>query len=161
MTQPALISQELVPLIESGVSVLVGSRDAELVPEAMRGMGVRVEPGQAEVTVFLPAATAARTLSNLRATRRLAVCCSRARDHRGIQLKGEVISDRPADDADRRFVERYQQSLVESWTQVGVPPRITLRIAHWPCHAVRLRVTSLFVQTPGPGAGEALVAPSR
>jgi hypothetical protein len=26
----------------------------------------------------------------------------------------------------------------------------------WPCVAVRVRVTALFDQTPGPGAGQAL-----
>lgn len=73
-------------------------------------------------------------------------------------MKGRVVAIRGADGADRRVIDAYRAALCESWGWVGVPTRAVLRVAHWPCQAVRFAVGSVFVQTPGPGAGDALGA---
>lgn len=153
-----MVPDELVPFIESGLSVLVGTRDARLVPEALRAMAPRVERGGEEVTVFLPHATAARALADLRDNGRIAVCVSRPCDHRTFQLKGRVVSVAEAGPADRPHLDRYRCEFARVLAEIGMPPRLTLRMAHWPCHAVRFRVEQAFVQTPGPSAGEALGA---
>lgn len=151
-----MIPADLVAFLESGISVLVGTRDARLVPEATRAVGARVEGGRAELTVLLPAATSAAALANLRDNGRIAVCFSRAFDHRAVQVKGRAVEVRDAEASDRALVERYRAALADEWGRVGVPPRATLRLAHWPCVAVRLRVEGIFLQTPGPGAGAPL-----
>jgi hypothetical protein len=53
-------------------------------------------------------------------------------------------------------VDRYRAALADVLSVLGVPPRTLLRISHWPCTAARFRVESVFVQTPGPGAGDRL-----
>ena len=151
-----MISADLAPFLESGISILVGTRDARLRPDAVRAVGARVEHGGEELTLLLPDATAAGCLADLRDNGRIAACFSRARDHRSIQVKGRVTRAAPADAADREVVERYRAAVAQEWGFVGLPPRITFRVAHWPCHAVRLRVEAVFVQTPGPGAGAPL-----
>ena len=155
---PAMVSREVAAFLESGVSLLVGTRDSRLVPEAIRAFGARVESGAEEATVFLPVAPAARTLANLRENSRIAVCFSRPGDHRSVQLKGGVVSIREADETDRTAIDRYRQLLSEALRAVGVPPRLSRRFAHWPAMAVRFRVQAVFVQTPGPGAGAPLTA---
>jgi hypothetical protein len=151
-----MISSELASFLESGVSILVGTRDARLVPECTRALGARVEAGGAELTIFLPDAVSAGTVANLRQNGRLAVAFSRAQDHRSFQVKGRVVALAPADDQDRTAIERYRCAWASELSVVGLPPRITLRVAHWPAQAVRVRVESIFVQTPGPGAGAPL-----
>lgn len=151
-----MITAELASFLESGVSVQVGTRDARLVPEAVRGMGVRVGPGGTSLTVFLPAATAERTVANLRDNGRIAVCFSRPEDHRTIQVKGRTVAVRDADAAERPLVDRYRAGLTKSLLFVGVPLQVSLRAAHWPCRAVDIRVEQVFEQTPGPGAGAPL-----
>jgi hypothetical protein len=156
-----MVSAELATFLQSGISVLVGTRDAGLAPETLRAVGARVEPGGNEATVFVPVATGARTLANLRDNGRIAVCFSRAEDHRSVQLKGGVLSLRDGDGADREAIERYLSLLAQSLSVVGVPPRIVGRFGRWPAHAVRFRIEAVFVQTPGPGAGDSLVPPER
>ena len=151
-----MIPPDLNELIQSGVSVLVGTRSDRLVPECTRGMAARVEDDGTEMTVFLPIATADQTITNLRDNGRIAVCFSRPCDHRSIQVKGGTIAIGSARDEDREHVLRYRIALAETWGVIGIPPRVTLRMNHWPCHAVRFRVTAIFDQTPGPGAGGAL-----
>lgn len=150
----AVISRELSDFVESGISVLVGTRDARLLPECVRVVGARVERGGAELTVFVPEATGAVTIANLRDNGRIAVCFTRPRDHRSIQLKGQLVSIRGANARERRLVDAYRAGLAEELGWVGLPQRVTLRMAHWPCHAVRLKVEQVFDQTPGPGAGD-------
>ena len=154
------ISPELVGYLESGISVLVGSRDARMMPEVARAFGAKVVPGGRELVVFVPAATAARTLANAQENGRLAVCFSSV-DHRSYQIKGRFLGARDAGEEDRRAIEAYRAGLAQHYGVVGMPPRLTYRIAHWPAHAVRLEVETIFLQTPGPGAGAALGTPRR
>ncbi|HKX45324.1 MAG TPA: pyridoxamine 5'-phosphate oxidase family protein, partial [Planctomycetota bacterium] len=150
------LSPELAQFVQSGLSIQVGTRSASLLPEAVRAVGARVEEGGAEVTVFVPAATGARTVANARENGRIAVCFARIEDHKTIQLKGTVVAAEPARDADRELVDRYRGGIAKSLAFFGLPQRLTYRIAHWPAHALRFRVESVYVQTPGPGAGEPL-----
>jgi hypothetical protein len=153
-----VISDDLARFIESGLSLLVGTRDGRLVPEATRGLAPRVEPGGREVTIFLPDASGRVALANLAANGRIAVCISRPSDHRTFQLKGRVVGLAAAVEAERPHLDRYRCAFAQELAQVGLPARLTLRMAWWPCHAVRFEVAQVFVQTPGPGAGEPLRA---
>ena len=151
-----MISPDLHEFIESGISILVGTRGDRLLPECCRAVGAKVENEGRELTVYLPQATAGTTLSNLRNNGRIAVCFSRSGDHRSIQIKGRLLAITDGGEEARRVILKYRSALAESWGVIGVPPRITLRMAHWPCHEARFQVTSLFNQSPGPGAGSTL-----
>jgi len=153
-----LIGSELQQFLESGVSVLVGTRDHRLVPEAARGFGLRVAAGGGELDVFVPHALGRRTVANLRANARIAVAAARPVDHRSVQLKGRALDIRDGDAADLAAVERYRERLVADFGAYGYPPRILHRFTAWPCHVVRFAVESLFEQTPGPRAGAPLAA---
>lgn len=153
-----MISPELATFLESGVSILVGTRDARLVPDSARGVGARVETGGRELTVLLGDVLNTTALANLRDNGRIAVCFSRNGDHRSIQVKGKVLSIAPAAPPDRALVERYNGLIAVAWGEIGVPPAAVARWVRWPCHAVRFAVEAVFVQTPGPGAGAPLAA---
>jgi hypothetical protein len=148
-----LISVELAAFIESGISVLVGSRDARLRPDCLRAAGAYAGAALSELTIFLPAATSARTLANLRDNGRIAVTVTRAVDHRSLQLKGPVLEIRESTEAERELIVRYLEALALDWGFVGVPRKATLALNYWPSYTVRLAVESLFEQTPGPEAG--------
>jgi hypothetical protein len=151
-----MIGGELQAFLESGVSVLVGTRDRFLVPEAMRGFGLRVEAGGGELAVFLPRAWSARTLANLADNGRIAVAAARPEDHRSVQVKGAVLEIREGGAADRAAIDRYRELLVAEFGPIGYPPRVVYRLNAWPCDVARLAVETLFEQTPGPRAGAPL-----
>jgi hypothetical protein len=151
-----VISDELADFVQSGVTILVGTRDAERRPEGTRGFGAVVGRGREELTVFVAACVDARTIANARANGRVAVCFTRPIDHRSMQLKGRVLEVRDARPDELPILERYSEHLVRIMGEIGVPPRIMLRLSRWPAHALRLRVEGVFVQTPGPGAGAPL-----
>lgn len=152
-----LVSTEVAGFMQSGVSVLIASRDRQLFPACCRAMGVRVERGRRSLTVFVPEATGAAVIDAIGASGRVAVCFARIEDHRSLQVKGSVAALARAADEERSFIERYRGEWARNLAVIGLPPRLSLRQNAWPCHAVRVRIEALFVQTPGPGAGAPLL----
>jgi hypothetical protein len=154
---PALTG-EVVEFIESGVSILVGTRDAALHPACTRAAGARVDAERGVLTLYLPQATAERTLANLRDNAQIAITFSRPITHRSLQIKGTCKSVRPSDDADRLLQERYRAGYMEQLQLVGIGRSRSSRMVYWPSVAVDVTIGDLFVQTPGPGAGRRLDA---
>jgi hypothetical protein len=144
---------ELVALIEGGVSILVGTCSRDLAPEAMRGMGVRIWPGASQLTVLMPAATAARSIANLRENPRIAITLAQIPSHRTIQVKGTVLAIRDGVADDHELAKRYREKLADDFAFIGQPTANTLALGIWPCHAVDVDITVVYAQTPGPVAG--------
>jgi len=157
----AALDPALVDFLNSGVVLGCASRDSRLVPRSAWPVGIRVEASGEEVTVFLPVDNAEEVLANLRDNRRIAVVATAPADHRSLQLKGQVLEQRPATDDERSQIDLYRACLARTLEPHGVPTASVLRIAHWPAHAVRFRVEHVFVQTPGPVAGQPFQAPFR
>ena len=155
-----LLSDEIVELMGSGVDVYVATRDAQMMPESMLAMGLEPHGDRAGVTVYLPANLAQATLKNLEANAAIAVTLSRASDHRTLQLKGKCQRVRPSTDADREKQLVFRAALTEQLAFVGVPRSATRRLVWWPSIAVEVEVSDVFVQTPGPRAGERWSGPS-
>lgn len=156
---PPLLSAELIAFIESGLSVLVGTRDANLMPETVRGVGVVPRADGRSVRIYIPAANGARTLDNLRDNGHVALTMSRPSTHETVQLKGTVTSVTDAGDHDRALVDRYLATFAEVLSYCGMAQNLTRRLCNWPAAVIDMHVTDVFQQTPGPGAGERLAGP--
>jgi hypothetical protein len=151
-----IIPLELAELFESGVSVLVGTRDASLRPEATRATGAMVHPDRRRITIFIPVSVAERALANLEDNGQIAVGFSSLLDHKTMQVKGRVEETRPALEGEREIISRYHAAYAEVLYMVGIPKSLVRLLNVWPSMAVTFEVTDIFHQTPGPGAGERL-----
>ena len=81
-----MIPSQLVDLLQTGVSVIVGTRDSSLMPESTRAWGIVVDESRASVTIFLTEAISKKTLRNLRDNGLIAISCTRPTDHVACQL---------------------------------------------------------------------------
>lgn len=149
------IPEDMVDFLESGVSILVGTRNANNEPEPMRSAGAFVSKDREHLSLFFPAHNA-RSLANVEANGQVAVCFSRMLDHYSIQVKGDAAVVRDGTDADRAIAERYRVAYGEQLFMAGIPRRITSRMNVWPSKVVTFPVRDIFVQTPGPDAGARL-----
>lgn len=154
-----VLNEAVVELIESGASMIVGTRDREMRPECARGLGARVSEDRTRVTVLLNGALSERMRADLADNGRIAVGFSRVHDHRTIQIKGRALDVREGDEGDVAAAERYVIAFSEQVALAGLPRSVVRRVALTPCLVVELEVDEVFDQTPGPGAGEALNAP--
>ncbi|MDP9151047.1 MAG: pyridoxamine 5'-phosphate oxidase family protein [Myxococcota bacterium] len=153
-----VLSADLVEFFESGVSILVATRDARLHPACGRAMGAQVQSAARVVTVFIPEVTSSHTVANLRDNRRIAVTFARPLTHYAIQIKGTCQAIRASGEAERAVQMRYRAAYTEQLHAVGMPRPATARLVWWPSLALDVLVQDLFVQTPGPTAGRRLEA---
>jgi Pyridoxamine 5'-phosphate oxidase len=150
---------DLVTFVEGAPSLLVGTRDERLRPDAVRAVGMRVWPGASQLTIYLAAATSARAVANARATGQLALTMAHPPTHQTYQIKGAVLDVREAGPEDRAAIERYVDDFAEVLAIVGLPRQLTRRLTAWPAFAVDLDIAEVFAQTPGPGAGSRMSSP--
>jgi hypothetical protein len=148
-----MIPRQTFELLQTGVSVVVGTRDASLMPECTRAWGLRVERDRTTLTVFLAETISQKTLENLRENGVMAVSCTRPTDHLACQLKGRVRRIRAITLDDQEVSRRGHRDFLEELTAIGVPSELSQAWIAEPTLAVEMEVTDVFEQTPGPGAG--------
>ncbi|MBT5774031.1 MAG: pyridoxamine 5'-phosphate oxidase family protein [Dehalococcoidia bacterium] len=149
------LSGELASFLRLGVAAVVGTAGSDGRPEIARAWGLIPQPDDRTLTVFIPTAHADRTLSNLKANRRVAVTCSLPTTYEAYQLKGELLGTRDGRESDRPIVEMYREAFLSETATIGFTDE--LRHAHyWPVVALVVGVQQVFRQTPGAGAGELL-----
>lgn len=151
-----MIDPDLAAFLQEGLAIHVGTRDDGLVPNGARVTAVRVDEDGAHLTAYVPKVAEMRVLPNLAANGQAALCFVRPIDERAYQVKGTFVSSRDATDAERAFVTAQWEGFVRNIEIIGLQRALSERWRMWPCIAVRLRVSALFNQTPGPKAGALL-----
>ena len=149
-----MIPSSIFELLQTGVSVIVGTRDASLMPECTRAWGIRLGKDRRSVTIFLTEAISKQTLQNLRENGLVAVSCTRPTDHVACQIKGRVRTIRPSDRQDQTYRRNWKREFIGEIAAVGVPAALGEAWITEPALAVEIDVTDVFHQTPGPGTGE-------
>ncbi len=150
---------DLLALMQRGVSVIVGSRDAAMRPSIMRAVGSDLAGDARRVTVYLVRAQSRQLLQDIAATGHVAVVFSEPATHRTVQLKGSRAATRQAGPADQPVLARYLASMEQEIARVGYPPEMTrAMLAHRldDVVAVTFEPDQAFDQTPGPRAGSSL-----
>lgn len=152
-----LVSRALGAFLESGLSIVVGTRDAARRPHGAAAWAVRVHDDGVHLTLFLHVDNAARLARPLAECPQVAVLLDLPTTHRACQVKGTVVASRPARDDERLVVERQLDAFSRDLEALGVPRAMFAGWQAWPCTALVVQASALFEQTPGPGAGEPLV----
>jgi predicted pyridoxine 5'-phosphate oxidase superfamily flavin-nucleotide-binding protein len=151
-----LIEPEVAALMESGCSLIVGTVDADGVPEATRGFGLRVVRDEGTLRVVV-AADASITQDNLHNVGRVAVTATDVATLRSTQVKGRTVSVHAVTDADRAVFARYHDEFFTALQETdGTPLDLVVRMLPADIAAFVMTVDEVFDQTPGPAAGARL-----
>ena len=151
-----MLDKNLTEFLEQGVAIHIGTRNARLEPNGARVTAVRVEDEGRCLVAYIPKAATKSVLDDLQANGRAALSFARPADDRAVQVKGEFVSLRDAGADEESFVVAQWQGFLKQLDLIGLPGAGTATWTMWPCVAVRIRVTALFSQTPGPDAGAVL-----
>jgi hypothetical protein len=146
--------------IQGPVSVIVASRNAELVADVVRGCGCRVSRDRRLVTVLVEPGRASTLLDDVAANGMIAVVFSQPSTHETIQLKGtdaRVVRVTAADRAAARQHLRVWSADLGS-IGFGVEFAAALHGGTGELAAIRFTPAAAFQQTPGPAAGQPLKA---
>ena len=155
----ALLDAELAGFIQGGVSVVVASRNADLVADVVRGCGCRVSRDRRRVTVLVEPSRAGTLLDDIAANGMIAVVFSQPSTHRTIQLKGSDARVVKVTAADRAIAARHLRDWSEDLCRIGYTPEFAnaVRGAAPRLAAIAFTPSAAFQQTPGPGAGQPIV----
>ena len=157
-----VISDAMKDFLESGVSVVIGTRDMGLVPEIVRGWGPILSKDRQSISICVARAVASRTLDNLSIIGRISVAFTLPTNLHSVQVKGKWIESTEPNAADLTAVEQHREAFALLNERVGIPRRAMetfwQRELETSNVLVKLRFIpeQIFNQTPGPEAGSRL-----
>ncbi len=151
-----MISQKFVDFVQGPTFHFVGSRNAKLRPAFSWAFGATVNAAEGTITFYVPNVEGAETLSNFEDNGMVALTVSEGGTHETYQFKGPCLSPRPSEDKDTAIQDIHRSKLISHLGALGYPDEILTGFTIYPSTAVTFKVENVFVQTPGPGAGNKL-----
>ena len=151
-----MLDRTLTEFLEQGLAIHIGTRDARLRPNGCVVTAVRVEDEGRHLVAFIPKAVTPTVFDDLRSNGQAAISFTRPSDDKAVQVKGEFVAVEDVSEADQQFAMSQWEGFLRQLDLIGLPGKATATWTLWPCVAVRIRVTALFSQTPGPEAGAVL-----
>ena len=151
-----MIDTQLAGFLQEGLGIYLGTREHDLRPEGARALAAAVDADGVHVTVYAAEIADARLRAHLESNGQIAVSFARPIDDRACQVKGVCVGIRPASEEERPLVDGQWAAFMRSLDAIGIPWGLAAAWVTWPALAIRLRVTAVFDQTPGPHAGAAL-----
>ncbi len=148
-----MIPDKLVEFLHGPRVMLLGTRDAKLRPAVARAFGAVADAAKDSITFFLPDGNAERSLANLADNGRVALTVSEPISHETYQFKGVHIASCASTDKDMAVQDIYIEKLIAHLKQIGADAFFEGTVLY-PSTAVAFTVQEVFVQTPGPGAGD-------
>ncbi len=148
-----MLDAELAAFIESPVMQVVGTANTTRRPGIARGVGAWRASDRDTIELVLSAWQWPETIANIEANGRIAVTFSRPSDYVTYQIKG-MATLRPANDGEIERSAGYTVAIVSALMRNGLLPEI---IAPWlttrDAMVATIRISSVYVQTPGAQAG--------
>lgn len=160
-TLPPNLDAASAAFICSGLSINAASGRAGAIPNMARAVGCRVAPDYLSVTVFFANTPAAALIDDVRRSGVIAVVFTQPTTHRTLQLKGSDARIVPPEAGDLELTRRYTEAFDTELSPFGHPDRLVHTLLEFdPDDLVGVCFTpsSIFLQTPGPSAGEPLKA---
>jgi hypothetical protein len=148
-----MIDPQLAAFLEQGVGIHIGTRNDQLHPNGARAVAAKVDGGGTHLVVYVAEIAAARLRVDLESNGQAAVVFGRPEDERSCQVKGVFVDIRPATDSERPLMQKQWDGFLGQLELIGIPRVSATNWITWPAVAIRLKVTTIFEQTPGPQAG--------
>lgn len=148
-----MIDPELAAFLEQGLGIHIGTRNDQLHPNGARAVAAKVEGGGTHLVVYVAEIAATRLRADLESNGQAAVVFGRPEDERSCQVKGVFVDIRSATENERPLMQKQWDGFLGQLEMIGIPRVSATNWITWPAVAIRLKVTTVFEQTPGPQAG--------
>ena len=148
-----MFPSEVVELLESGCSLVVGTVGDDGCPRADRGWSVDVLDASTGVFRLIVADDPA-ALRNLEVPAPVAVTGTDIRTLRSVQVKGRVTALGPITPGGTVAARRHAEAMFDAIEEVDhIPRSLPARLLPAEMLEVTVAAEEVFDQTPGPGAG--------
>jgi len=153
-----LLSESQAEFIQRGLSIAVASRSARLVPSLARSFVCSVDATRTGVRILLLPSRAADVLRDIDACGLVAAVFVLPTSHETLQIKGADARVEPIVESDLALAQRSREYLANDLSKAAMTGDYIsqiLDVDFAQSVAVRFTPSAVFLQTPGPGAGEA------
>ena len=161
--EDVVIPGVLLRFLDRASIAYAGTRDHDLNPQLHWVCGWTAESDPASLSFFVTAPFEARLLRDVAQCPRVALTVESIGPHETYQFKGEFGGSRHPAPSDLAAFDRCRRRFVRDVqaieTRFKFPPEMLERYLGVPALTVTLKVREIFLQTPGPGAGQRLVPP--
>lgn len=157
-----VIDDVLFEKINSRCDVVLSSASAAAVPSLCWGMAGRLLADRRTVEAWVRDDHGRQFLADVRSTQRAAAVFNEPYTNIAVQLKGRDAGVRPATADDQAFLRLHVGHMVRELHRVHFDEPFARAFFEQPWSllaVVRFTADQVFAQTPGPRAGQALVAP--
>lgn len=148
------VPRDIQDLAALGVVVSMVTRNERLTPCLMDGMGLQFSEDGSQLAIFVADKWYGPTLDNARANGRIAVTFCRPITFQAVQVKGLFRECRSMTAADNAVFAAWLAQFKQELLSTGHSRESIGALKFAATHAVVIDVTDVFLQTPGPRAGE-------
>lgn len=155
------LSRAQAAFIQGPVSISLASRNAAGQTTIARGLACRVSESRDQIAILVCAARSAPLLADLRVNGWVAASYSLPATHETLQVKGRDARVEPAQPGDEALAAAHRANFATQIAVGGFTAAFTEALLHhepgqlcW----VRFTPAAVYMQTPGPRAGERLKA---
>ncbi|NUN05868.1 MAG: hypothetical protein HUU57_08905 [Bdellovibrio sp.] len=145
--------KELHDLIETGIGMVVATRDGMLLPDICEGYGIVLSADAKSCTIFISSARSQAALKNIQDNGRVAISLSRPCTYKAAQIKGRVLKTRTMTDSEQQASEKWLSGYRKEIQLIGVMNETAQGLLRHSDIALDVAIDNIFVQTPGPEAG--------
>jgi len=153
-----ILTDDIRELLTGGVSIVLASRNALLVPSIARASGCRIVGAEPRLRTIVSALQAGALLEDVRDCAMVSATFTLPPTHRALQFKGSDARIEAAAEEDHAAVERYVAAFTRTIGPLGFGADFVRAFYAAPADLVAIEFTpaDAFQQTPGPAAGTRL-----
>jgi hypothetical protein len=152
-----MIPDDILVFLKRQLFLHVGSRDSKLRPREIMAWGIAVGDDKKSISILIPESTAEKTLGNFQQNGRVALTCVNLPSHDTYQFKGAYVSHRKCSEQENDSMDPYMAAYGEILKTIGMSGEFLSPVAYKPAIEVKINVEEIFVQTPGPNAGNKIL----
>ena len=155
-----MIPGKIINFLEQEATVAVaGTRDKHLIPHIHRVSGWSLGPDQQTISCLIPEEYASDLISSLEDNGQFALTVEQIGSHETYQFKGQYVDSRLINEADIAVFERCREQFARIVSVLfGLSEDACGAYILKPRMVISFKVREIFLQTPGPGAGQRLVS---
>lgn len=146
--------QDLRSLLDTGVGLGMATRDSNMIPDMTDPMGILLSEDGEFITVYIGENESRKALENIKDNGQIAVSFCRPCNYVASQIKAHVEEVRPMTPQEKAKAQEWGNKYRDEIKLIGFSAEAAENLIFSPDMAVRARVTGMFIQTPGPTAGQ-------
>lgn len=150
-----VLEEDVAAFISGHVMLIAATRDDALRPHIGRGCGASFDPDVGALTLLASSTQWPGFHANAKAGAPIAMTVCQPDTYKCLQIKGQIIDVNKPTSGQQQRAQSYLEGMLPFMATLGVSRlQLSLVLSDADLVAIRFWPADLFIQTPGPGAGE-------